>query len=106
MTIVPGAPARAADIAAMAQTGIELVSFTSLSSHTRTVTFPVPFASIPVIPAPNIASGAGAAARWGARAFSITTTGFTLFVYTGDDTGIAPQTWTNIPVHWIAIVDV
>lgn len=105
MPVVPGAPARAADIAAIWQVGIELVSFSSATLHTRIVTFPTPFATAPVMPPPNIASGAGPTARWDARAYNITTNQFTMFVYSTDISPVS-QNWVNIPVHWTAIVDV
>jgi len=106
MPIVPGSPARAADISALWQVGTELVSFTSATSHLRTINFPVAFASAPIMPAPVISSGAGATARWGARVDTITATSFRLFLFTGDRDTPTAQTWSNIPVMWTAILDV
>lgn len=104
MAIVPGAPARAADIAAMQQAGTELITFSTLDSFTTTVTFPTAFTATPVMPAPNINTGAGAAGRWDARAINITNTGFTLWVFS--NASGATSSWSNIPVQWLAVVDV
>lgn len=76
------------------------VSFTSLTTFTQVVTFPEAFATVPAV-ITNINSGNGAAAHWDSRAINITNTGFTLFVY-APPSGTA-QTWSNIPVQWIAI---
>lgn len=83
------------------QTGTQLVSFVALSTFTVAVNFPVAFANVPTVTV-NINSGAGVTARWGARAFNVTTTGFTLFVFEGDAADPA-QTWTNVPVQWQAM---
>lgn len=104
MPIVPGAPARAADISAINQAGTELVTFSTLDSYTVAVVFPVPFTSVPVMPAPNINTGAGSAGRWDARAINVTATGFTLWVFS-NATG-ATSSWSNIPVMWTALQDV
>lgn len=76
------------------------VSFTALTSFTQTVTFANPFSTLPVVNT-NIASGNGVAAHWNSRAINVSTTGFQLFVYA--DASGAAQTWTNIPVNWIAV---
>ena len=83
------------------QRGEVLVSFTSQTSHTQDVVFPVPFAAAPIM-AVNIASGAGATARWGARAIGVTATQFTLFLFVGD-AGASAATWSGIEVQWIAV---
>lgn len=81
--------------------GTASVSFSSKISHTQAVVFSTPFADVPFVDC-TISSGAGPTARWGARAFNVTASGFTLFVFSGDDTGSA-QTWSNVPVRWIAV---
>ena len=80
--------------------GITPVSFTSQTSFTVNVNFPASFTATPSVTT-NIASGAGNTTRWGSRAYNVTTTGFTLFVFRGDATD-GPETWSSIPVHWIA----
>lgn len=80
--------------------GITPVSFTGQTSFTVNVNFPASFTATPSVTT-NIASGAGNTTRWGSRAYNVTTTGFTLFVFRGDATD-GPETWSNIPVHWIA----
>lgn len=81
--------------------GTTTVSFTSLSSTTVSVNFGFTFPTAPTVMT-NIDSGAGATARWESRAITITTTGFTLFVYQSQ--AIA-GTWTDIPVSYIAHYD-
>jgi hypothetical protein len=86
-----------------AQAGTASVTFTSQTSFTTTVTFPTAFPS-GVTPAvlTSIASGSGTVTRWGSRAISITNTGFTLFVFQGQ-TSDPSQSWSAIPVSWIAM---
>jgi hypothetical protein len=82
------------------QVGTTPVSFTSQTAvTTATVTFPTAFAATPVVML-NIFTGSGVAAHWSARAINITPTGFQIFVYA--DTGAAAQTWSAIPVQWMA----
>lgn len=83
------------------QAGSTLINFTAQTSWTEAVVFPTSFSGQPRMSC-NIASGSGNAARWGARAINVTSTGFTIFVFRGDNTDPA-ETWTNIPVHWIAV---
>jgi hypothetical protein len=80
------------------RTGSVNVSFTSLSSTTALVSFGFTFPSPPNVTT-NIASAAGETARWGSRAFNVTTTGYTLFVFQNQAT---TSTWTGIPVSWTA----
>lgn len=75
-------------------------SFAALTSFTVAVPFNHTFSSIPAV-STNINSGSGTTSHWSSRAFSVTTTGFTLFVYS--DTGAAAQTWASVPVQWMAI---
>lgn len=82
-----------------AEQDIEAISFTNLTSYTRLITFTTPFATIPHVSV-NIASGAGSTSRWGARAITVTPTGFTLFVFSGE-TGTT-GTWAGVPVSWRA----
>lgn len=83
------------------QVGSELVSFTSLTSTTIPITFATPFSGQPRM-FTNIASGSGSTQRWDSRAINVTSSGFTLFLFQGDGSDPA-QTWTNIPVHWMAV---
>lgn len=82
------------------QSGQESISFTTLSSFTKAVTFPIPFTTAPRVMT-NIASNAASTDRWESRAYNITTTGFTLFLFEGDAADAA-QTWANVPVQWFA----
>lgn len=82
------------------QSGTVVMSFTSQSSVTQSVQFPQPFANIPIVMT-NIASNVAGAVRWNSRAVTVTTTGFTMSVFKGDGADAA-QTWTNVPVQWIA----
>lgn len=85
-----------------AQSDTTPVSFgTAATSNTSTVTFATPFpvGTVPTV-VTNISSGAGNVAHWDSRAINVTSTGFQLFVYA--ETGGTAQTWSNIPVSWIA----
>ncbi|MFJ8446828.1 hypothetical protein [[Kitasatospora] papulosa] len=83
------------------QAGSLNVSFTSLSSYTQAVTFPDgPFPVIPILNV-EIVSGAGSSGRFEARPINPTVSGFTLFVLLSDAAEGA-DTWTNVPVNWVA----
>jgi hypothetical protein len=82
--------------------GTVLVNFTSLGSFTTAVNFGFTFPTAPVV-VTNIDSGAGSTARFETRAITLTTTGFTLFVYTSVIGATA--TWVDVPVSWIAHYD-
>lgn len=99
VTVVAGITSPVPSPARALQDGIASVSFTSQTSYSQSVTFPTPFTTVPTMSV-NIASGAGAAAHWDARAINVTTTGFTLFVFA--PSGATAQTWSAIPVHWMA----
>ena len=79
------------------------ISFTTLSSFTQAISFTKAYdvGVVPVVTC-NINSGAGATARWMARAISISNTGFTLFLFKGDAADPA-ATWAAIPVQWTAV---
>lgn len=82
--------------------GIVLVSFTTAGSFTTAVNFGFTFPAAPTV-VTNIDSGAGSTARFETRAITLTTTGFTLFVYTS--VVGATSTWVDVPVSWIAHYD-
>ncbi|MFD9756083.1 hypothetical protein ACFWZZ_00760 [[Kitasatospora] papulosa] len=82
------------------QAGQLLVSFTNLASYTQAVTFPVPF-PVPPIMNVEIASGSGTTGRFEARPINMTATGWTLFILV-TDTAEGPDTFSNIPIHWVA----
>lgn len=83
------------------RTGSVNMSFTTLNASTTAVNYGFTFPGVPKVFA-NIDSGAGATARWIARPITITTTGFTMFVFSGSaDT----STWVDIPVNWLAHYD-
>lgn len=71
-------------------------TFTAQTGSTQVVRFAKPFATIPKVMT-NINSGAGAANGWGSRAFGISRTQFTLFVFG------ASSTWAGITVDWVAV---
>lgn len=75
------------------------MTFASAVSATAAVSFGFTFPATPTV-VTNIDSGAGATARWESRAISITTTGFTMFVYQSQAIAVA---WTDIPVSYTAL---
>lgn len=77
------------------------MSFTTLNSSTASVSFGFTFPATPRVTT-NIDSGAGETARWCSRAISISTTGFTMFVFQAQAT---TNTWTTIPVSYVAHYD-
>lgn len=81
------------------QTGTASVTFTNQNAFTLAVSFPVAFPSPPVVTT-NILTGSGEAARWGSRASSTSTTGFTLLVFA--PLGGPNQDWSAVPVQWMA----
>jgi hypothetical protein len=76
-----------------------LISFTALGVFNQAVNFGFTFPGAPTV-VTNIETSGGSAARWKARAVSVSTTGFTLFLYV-DPSG-ATSTWSDIPVTYIA----
>lgn len=87
--------------APVVQSGTQSVSFTTLNNTTVVVTFPTAFTTAPVV-ACNINSASGSVARWGARAVSVTTTGFTLALAYQSD-GTTTSTWSSVAVQWLAV---
>lgn len=83
------------------QTGTELISFSNLAATIVGVSFPIAFSTTPIVMT-NIDTGSGVAARWISRAINIGGSGFTLFVFATDDNGTETQSWTDIPVSWLA----
>lgn len=79
-------------------TGTASVSFTSLTSTFVSVSFGATFPAAPAVTT-NIDSGSGPTALWGSRATSITTTGFSLYLYSSN---VVAATWASIPVTWVA----
>lgn len=90
------------DIQNWTRRGSTLVNFVTQDSFTAAVNFGFTFPGTPNV-VTNIASGAGSTSRWGSRAITITTTGFTLFVFA--PTAGLTQTWVDIPVGYIAHYD-
>lgn len=76
------------------------VSFASDTQFTLSVTFNKTFTAAPAVTT-NIGTGTAVASHWDSRAEGVSTTGFTLFVFSPN--GGAAQTWSNIPVQWIAV---
>lgn len=81
--------------------GTSLVNFSTLSSFTVAVSFSFTFPGVPTVMT-NIDVGSAATARWESRAITITTTGFTLFVYQSQ---AVSGSWIDVPVSWIAHYD-
>lgn len=78
------------------QTDVESLSFGPATSFTQAVVFDTAFGVAPNVHT-NINSGVAATASWGSRAISVSTTGFTLFVF-------GPSaTWSNVEVQWTAV---
>jgi len=82
--------------------GTVLVNFTSSGSFTTVVNFGFTFPTVPAV-VTNVDSGAGPTARFETRAITLTTSSFTLFVYTS--VVGATATWVDVPVSWIAHYD-
>jgi hypothetical protein len=78
-----------------AQAGSEVISFSALTSFTTPVVFDRQFSRQPSV-STNINNATASTAGWQSRAFGVTTSGFTLFVFG------ASSTWTNIDVQWQA----
>lgn len=76
------------------QAGAVDVSVVAATSASVALLFLRPFAQVPSV-STNISSGAGGIALWQSRAIGVTTTGFTVFVYTtgGAITGTVPVQW-------------
>ncbi len=81
--------------------GTSLVNFSTLSSFTVAVNYSFTFPGVPTV-VTNVDVGTGATARWETRAITITTTGFTLFVYQSQ---AVSGSWVDVPVSWIAHYD-
>lgn len=81
------------------ETGTVSVSFTTQSSFFTDVTFATPFSLAPAVMT-NISNAAGVTGAWTSRAYNITTTGFRLFVQNVNST---TNTWSGVPVDWVAI---
>jgi len=82
-------------------TGEVLMSFSNQPSATVAVSFGRTYPSAPVVIG-NIDTAAGAAARWLARPINVTTTGFTMFVFSADT---SVSTWSNVRVNWVALLE-
>lgn len=79
--------------------GTRSTSFTTQEAFTATVTFGFTFPAVPFVGI-NINDGSASTSRWDWKAISITTTQFTLFVYS--NASGATSTWSAIPVQWFA----
>ena len=82
--------------------GTVLVNFAASGSFTTVVNFGFTFPGVPTV-VTNIDSGSGTTARFESRGITLTTTSFTLFVYTSVIG--ATSTWVDVPVSWIAHYD-
>jgi hypothetical protein len=82
------------------ETDTVLITFVTQTSVTQAITFDRPFLVAPHV-FTNIDSAAAATAQWHSRASSITTTGFTLFLFRAS--GVAANSWTDVPVSWLAM---
>ncbi|OII60858.1 hypothetical protein BJP40_08320 [Streptomyces sp. CC53] len=78
------------------ETGKATVTFSSTTSHLRTITFTTPFAAPPTVFV-NINSAAGQTSQWHVRAYNISATAFTLWCFR-DVAGA----WSGVEVGWAA----
>lgn len=78
------------------EVGRASVTFSSTTSHTRTITFATPFAAPPIVFV-NINSTAGQTNQWHVRAYNISASAFTLWCFR--DTAGA---WSAVEVGWAA----
>lgn len=83
------------------ETGVVSISFVAATGTTVAVTFARPFAVAPRV-FTNINTGPASTNNYSSRAISITTTGFTMYVF--NPAGLA-TTWAGVPVGWTALVD-
>lgn len=79
--------------------GSTTFTFSDQNSAINAVTFGFTFPGVPTM-STNIATGAGSTARWGSKAYNITTTGCDITVFAPTT---AASTWSNIAVTWTAI---
>lgn len=79
----------------MMKTGATTTGPTAATSFSTVVAFGVTFPAIPNVHV-NLNGGAGATSGWGARAISISTTGFTIFGFGASSTFTASHQWTAI----------
>jgi hypothetical protein len=87
------------DLTDWTRLGSVSLTFASAVSFTQVVNFGFTFPGVPQVYG-NINSGVGATARWVARPINVTTTDFTMFVFSGNAVAAA---WTDIPVNWMAV---
>lgn len=74
------------------QAGVFTMVVTAATSATQAIVFATPFRAVPAV-STNIDHGTGASSGWGSRAFNITTTGFTIFLFGSSTTFTAPVYW-------------
>lgn len=74
------------------QAGVASVTVTAATSVTQAVVFATPFRAVPAV-STNIDHGTGASSGWGSRAFNITTTGFTIFLFGTSSSFTASVYW-------------
>jgi hypothetical protein len=79
--------------------GTASLTFTTQESFTASVSFGFTFPAVPTVTT-NLRDSSAATARWDSRAITITTTGFTVFVYS--NAAGATSTWSAIPIGWVA----
>lgn len=81
--------------------GTATMTLAAATTATLAVNFANTFPSTPVLSV-NIDNGVGTFARWGARAINVSTTGFTMFVFKGDNAD--PAATGSFNVQWRATV--
>ena len=81
------------------ESGSEAVTTVASSFGTTAVTFAAPFTRTPTTYV-NVASGAGSASGFVARAINETTTGFTILAFRPDGVAVS----TTIPIEWLATI--
>lgn len=84
--------AESTDPGPVLQAGEVVMTVTAATGATANVVFARPFTRIPAV-ATNLASGAGPTNGWVSRAFAITTTGFTMFIFGASSTFTTAVQW-------------
>jgi hypothetical protein len=82
--------------------GTHNFALSAVTNATQAIVFSTPFTVAPTVTT-NIRSGDGTLRGWGSRALNVTTTGFTLFIFSPLTTS-ATSSVNPLPVDWIATV--
>lgn len=86
-------------VSSLTQQGTASLSWSNANQARIDVTFPFAFSATPAV-FTNLATDTGAVARWSARAYGITATGFTVYLAAPDSATLTSG--SSIPVQWFA----